>query len=330
MVWKPNGNLGFTKSAGGTTFTSWVPGANGQYQNDPGALNIEFDIPIAPADQSQGKAVLRVWGVGLQMIGQAANLNLQNFRLLGGMKAGLPLANPAQAGLLVQGQIFQGFGNWAGLNQTLDLIVYPAGTGTNANISFNWPKGTQLSSALARTLAQAFPQYKPRISISQNLALATTEAGTYSTLAAFGEYLSDLTVRIGTPIYGETYPGVAITIRGNTIVASDGTVQTPPIQLAFQDLIGQPTWIGPTEITFRTVLRADIPLLSFIKFPLGILTPYALTSPEAAVPYTPARSKSVFQGSFFVNEIHHFANFRQADGDSWVSVFKAIAVGVPP
>src|ERR1700744_2285715 len=96
LVWKPaptgasgSNALGFTKSPGGSTFTSWVNGAN-----DPGALNVEFDVITYPFNTPQGSSSIRVHGVGLGMIAQASNLNGQNIRLSAGMKKGLPLATP--------------------------------------------------------------------------------------------------------------------------------------------------------------------------------------------------------------------------------------------
>ena len=128
-------------------------------QTLPGALNIEFDLPVYSFDAFEGQQFIRVWGVGLQMLGQAANLNGQNFQLYAGMQKGLPLANPAQAGLIAQGQVFQAFGNWEGVNQTLDLIINPglAGPGQTQNIAWNWTANTSLSGALSTTLNQAFP-----------------------------------------------------------------------------------------------------------------------------------------------------------------------------
>jgi hypothetical protein len=70
---------------------------------DPGALNIEFDCPIAAEATPNGSAWLRVWGIPLSMIAQSTNYSGQTIQLFGGMSAGLPLANPAQQGILAQG-----------------------------------------------------------------------------------------------------------------------------------------------------------------------------------------------------------------------------------
>lgn len=319
QVWKPSNTAnGFTKSAGGSTFTSFVNG-----QTLPGALNIEFDFPVFPMNQPQGQSWIRVWGVGLGMIGQAANLNGANFQLSAGMQKGLPLANPAQAGLIMQGTIFQAYGNWQGVNQTLELICNPGAAGVGKDIQWNWPANTSLASAIAASLTQAFPGYKQSINIA-SLILPSTEPAHYNNIWNFGAYLTELTQVIGAQIYGQNYSGVQLKIVGNTIYAYDSTITQTPIQLAFQDLVGQPTWIDPATVNLKTVLRSDIAVGTAIKFPPGITSPFALTSQAAAVPNAPASSKTAFQGVFTVNEAHHFGNFRQADANSWVTTFNAV------
>jgi hypothetical protein len=335
FVWKPSPKgSGFTKSPGDSTFTTWVKGPSGQMQTDPGAMNIEFDFPIFAYNQSQGRQWLRVWGVGLPMIGQAANLNGANITLAAGMKPGLPLATAAagQAGVIMQGVVFQAYGNWEGTNQTLELVCNPSADNVT-NISWNWIAGTQLLSALQAALNQAFPAstYKTNVNISPYLVLPSTEPGHYKNLYQFASYLNEISQSAGASLYGDSYPGVQLTVVGNTINVFDGKGPTPAkvVQLVFQDLIGQPTWISPTQISFKTVLRSDIAVGMEVQFPLGINAPYALTSAAAATPGAPASSKTAFQGNFFVNEVHHYANLRQPDAESWNSTYTATPVGLP-
>ena len=323
QVWTPNSTTGaLSKGSGPSTFTSFVHG-----QTIPGALNVEFDLPVTPWHTPQGGSIIRVWGVGLQMIGQAANLNGSNFQLYAGMQKGLPLANPAQAGLIAQGSVYQAFGNWQGPNQTLDLICNPSGIAPTNGISWQWSPGQTLATALQVTLTQAFPTYKQNINISSSLQPpnGAVQSGSYDTLDAFAQYLNELTQDLGAQVTGNPdYSGVQIAIDGMTIQVYDDTAPQKTVQLDFQDLIGQPTWIGPATITFKTVLRADINVGDQIKFPTGVVLPYALTSSAAAAPGAPARAKSVFQGTFVVNEVHHYANFRQPDADSWNTTFTAV------
>jgi hypothetical protein len=294
---------------------------------DPGALNVEFEATVTPEDTPQGGTLVRVHGVGLAMIGQTANLNGQNFQLFAGMGKGLPLANPAQAGLVMQGVVYQCYGNWEGTDQSLDLIVNPGGRRPENGISFNWQPGTTLAQALATTLQQAFPQYTQKINITPlHPPWGAPQYGGYENLTSFATFIRELTRPLGAAqTDNDAYPGVRIALRANAIYVYDAPVRT--IQLNFQDLIGQPTWLSAVSIGFKTVLRADIQPGDLVKFPAGIFAPYALTSPTAAVPNAPARSKSAFQGDFFINELHYFANFRQPQAESWNSSYVATIVG---
>jgi hypothetical protein len=317
--------LNFVESPGGSTFTSY---ANGKTL--PGALNVEFDIPAAPFNTPQGAAIIRVWGIGLPMIGQASSLNGVNLTLSAGMKKGLPLANrsPSQNGLILQASVYQAFGNWQGTNQTLDMICYPLAAQAKQDILLNWPAGMPLSTALTNTFTQAFGKYQmtPKVTIA-NLTQTSDGSGHYDTLSQLADYIAERSTIIGQANYGEDYSGVLITIAGNTIYAFDSQQARTPIALNFTDLIGQPTWIEPGVINFKTVLRADLAIGSQILFPTrGIVAPYVLTSVNAAVPGAAAASKTVFQGAFEIREVHHFANYRQPEADAWNTTFSAVPV----
>jgi hypothetical protein len=307
------------------TFTSH-PNGN-QQPPDPGALNIEFEASVKPADTPAGGTLIRVHGVGLQMLSQSSNLNGQDFALYGGMGKGLPLANPAQAGLIAKGTVFQAFGNWEGTDQSLDLVINPGGLHPEDSVNFAWNPGTTLADALATTFAQAFPDYQPSIKITSfQPPKNAAQAGSYASLNSFARYLRELTQPLGAQLTrNKNYPGVRIGIRGSSIYAYDSPAKT--IALNFQDLIGQPTWMSAVSISFKTVLRADIWPGDLMTFPKGIFTPYALTSPSAAVPNAPASSKVAFQGSFFVTEVDYFANFRDPDARAWNTSFVATVVG---
>jgi hypothetical protein len=303
---------------------------------DPGALNIEFDAPIYAWNQSQGRQWIRIYGVGLPMISQSSNLNGANFQLSAGMQAGLPLATAAkgQAGVILQGVVFQGFANWQGTLQTLELVVNPSADSVG-NIGFNWPAGTPLSQAIQVTCAQAFSppnsltKYTPNVNIGSNLVRADTQGGIYPNLYAFAGYLNEISKKTGASVYGDSYPGVMVTITGNTINFYDmkGDAKPKVIELAFQDLIGQPTWINAAQVSFSTVLRSDISPGMIVQFPPGLNTPFVLTSAAAATGTlnAPASDKTSFQGKFFINDCHHNATFRQCDAESWNTTYTASA-----
>jgi hypothetical protein len=322
LAYVPQGD-GFVKKSATTTFGSLLNG----YTN-PAALQIEFDLASCPLGQFQGYAGIKVTGVGLGMISQAANLNGANFALNAGMARGLPLANPAQAGLIAQGTIYQAYGNWEGTAQTLELICYSGSVATGQNVSFAWKKGQSIQTAIKALLQQAFPTYTAVFNISQNLIAQSDQPGIYSSLQNVADMIQQQSQHLGQPHYGPNYNGVTITVSGNSIFVFDGQGSQAVVskQLAFQDLIGQPTWLEPFKITFKTVLRGDLHVTDTISFPVGVSQPYALTAQSAAQPNTPASNRTAFQGEFQITEIHHFANFRQAPAESWNTTFVATPV----
>jgi hypothetical protein len=309
-LWVPQGfqSLGLTSS-----FTSYVGG-----KTLAAALNVEIDAPVtnfADPRNDQGGAYVRVWGIGLQDIAQANNLSGYNVVVQAGMQKGLPLANPSQAGVIISGYIFQPFGNWIGLDQTLDLIVY-AGVSpgpTPPNIIHKWTKGTQLSSAIQQTLATAYPGITPNINISPDLVLDQDDVGFYNNLEEYAQYVRSASIAIK----GKSYPGVSITINQNTFNVFDGTSAKTPIPIAFQDLIGQPTWIESPNIQFKTVMRADLHVGDTVQLP----TKAIFTTTQQSL--SQFRQNSAFSGIVTIKSIHHYGNFRQADAASWASVYEA-------
>jgi hypothetical protein len=329
-------NQGFTRGAGPTFYSLYQRPFSSQLLPDPGALDIEFDIPVSQLGKPQGTFRIKVRGVGLQCLGQASNLAGAGFMLKAGMSAGLPLANPAQAGVIARGIVLQSWGNWEGTNMSLDMLVVPGVPGSTTdnvferNLSFFWPAGSSLYDAIDAALQAALPEFRRQIFIDPNLTLPNDECGWYATPTAWASYLLGVTQPLGKKLLGFSYPGVEIVVTGDVIYVFDGTAGGPAsilTQLEFTDLIGQPTWISATAVSFSTVLRADIGVGNKIRFPEGIVPPYALTSPAAAVPggMVPARSKSIFQGDFLVREVHHFGHFREPSGDSWATAFVATA-----
>lgn len=314
---------------------SSVPGTDSTYtsyannRSLPGALQIELDIPLRAYATPMGAALVRIWGITLQEISAATQLNptrdaegtflYKSVAIYGGLQKGLPLANPNQIGLLVQGSIFQAFGNAIGTDRTLDLIIYPD-FGTNAtpkNIVLDWKANTPLRQAVENTLKTAFPKIKRQINISDDLVLNSDQPGYYNTLEQFSAFIKQASVSI---VGGGTYQGVDIFLNNGTFYVFDGTTQTTPKQIAFQDLIGQPTWIEGLNIQFKTAMRGDITVGDFVKMP-----PAQVTTTSSA-PSSSVNLKSTFEGNFQVSEVRHVGNFRQPTAESWVTVFNAYPV----
>lgn len=345
-VTKKGGGLYVPSSFNGLALTTtWPSQVNGQPLS--AALNIELDVPVYPFAQPRQSSYLRVWGISFSEMQNAGQLNGAGIVVKAGMQKGLPLANPAQSGVIINGTIFQCFGNWRGTDMTLDMMLAPS-TGTNdapVDLGFSWPANTPIGGSggpLFQTLTKAFPApYTVQVAISSDIVFPNIQTGKYKTLPDFAIMLRKLTLGsqfagIAT-LGGGKYPGIDISIRDNIILAYDNTVDhggntfANPKQIAFQDLVGQPTWITPQSINFSCVMRSDIQVGDYVQMPVsatgqGLQTPFVLTAPGAAFPGTAAANKSAFTGKFYILEAHHWGNFRALDAGAWVTTYDAAFV----
>ena len=340
IITKADGTPYRFKSLGNIPLTSLLPSGSQNPmtgQANPAALNVEFDMTASVFDAPDNNPWLRVWGLGLADIGSAANLTGLNVAVYGGMSKGLPLANPAQAGLLIKGQILAAWGNWIGTDQTVDM-VFSAGVGVGgpdapANFPFFWAAGTPLKAAIAQTLSTALPGLTQDINISPSLVLNYDVSGYYQSASQFADFIKELSVGIPVPgggtideISGGGYSGVKIVTNGQAARVFDGTTPTAASgigQVAYQDLIGQPTWIAGGTISMKTILRADIHVGDTITIPPSLVTTASLAAAQFNAGL--AKSKTTFSGEFLVNQVHHYGNFRQADAASWATVFQLAA-----
>jgi hypothetical protein len=325
----------------GITSETYTSFANGQ--NLTSALNVEIQAVVKGyAVPVTGAAWVRIWGISIEEMSQGNNLNGMDIVVRAGMQRGLPLANPAQNGVILQGRIFQAYGNWEGTTQTLDLILIPdvGNKKFPKNFTFNWKKKTALADAIKVTLQAALPSFKTQIAISPQLVLSNDEKAVFLSLPAFARYLSKISnlkqFQGIKPLSGGTWSGITVAQRGNIIVVFDGTKDysansyANPKQILFQDLMGQPTWRNPTSIDVRCVMRADINVGDFIRLPEQLASPFVLTSQGQAFPNTPATNALTFKGVFGIKSLYHFGNFRQADGPSWVTSYEAFFITAPP
>ena len=302
----------------GLTFCSQVNGAD-----DPGALLVEMDIPVAMQHmpEADAGAYCKIWGVPLSLISQTANFTGQSIQIFGGMSDGLPLDNPSQQGLLVQGQIFPALGNWIGVDLTIDFFIKPAvGSSTqptgNAPVVHQHLAGSPMSGAIQSSLSAAFPWATPMINISPNLVQAFDETGISQTLSQYAKTVYERSLSI---MNSSSYPGVQMAVNGNTINVFDGTQQQSGPTINFTDLVGQPTWIGPGTIQFKTVMRGDINIGDTVTLP-----PSLATTSTAGFNYSNSQTTSlVFSGQVTIQKMRHVGNFRQPRWESWVTTFDA-------
>jgi hypothetical protein len=322
----------------------WSSIVNGQ--NDPGALDIEFDITVSAQAISQGS--LTIYGVTQGDISQATYLTGGRVQLWAGFTEGLPLANnqvPHQ-GLIADGQIYPAYGNWTGNELCLSMIIKngdPAGPGGPTdvkNIIHNLPQGSPLSSAIQNALQNAFPNSQFLMNIKDSLVLNAPDQGFYQGMEQYMNYIKSLSHSIaGTPSTNG-YQGVQILPVGyGKYVVTDFSKTGNTINLQYEDLIGQPTWVGENKISVKTVLRADLNAAWSTGNNVSITLPenllVNLTAGQALMLNPPGSILGsnqyehgnilLFTGAWQVTSLRHMGHYRQTSGTDWVTVIEANA-----
>ena len=316
---------------GGQKWTSHPDGPGSP--PDPCAQQVEIDIMEAPAAVASVGSSVRIWGIPIQQIGQAFDLNRKQLTVRGGMGRGLPLANPGQAGVLARGTIVQAFGNWVGTDMTLDLVLSAptqgsgiAGAETPDKLPLNWRAGQELGDAINGALSTAYGGYSINVGVRKGLVLPYDQIGYYFTLGQFSQFVKSASK----DIVGPGYPGIDISTHDQEIRVHDGTSggsegsSGNAKKIDFKDLIGQPTWLNPQQISVTCVMRSDIRNGDNVTLPDTIVT----ISPNSTSAFTTlagARQGSIFKGSFYVQTVRHVGNFRQPDGRSWTTILNCSA-----
>ncbi len=305
----------------GNTVKEWTSHPNGQF--DPGAHNVMLDFLVMNYDINGGGQTITIEGPALQDLQQAQQFTGLTVTVRGGMQAGLPLANPQQAGVLTVGSIFQSFGNWHGTEMTLDFVLMPSSftLQTPGSIILDWKAGTPLSQPLTQTLNQAFPNYPVVMNISDQLVMPGDVPGYYKTL----EQLSAVLYARTQGFLGPTYQGVRIAIQAGQIIVWDNDSPPAPVQINFQDLVGQPTWIDVNVMQAAFVMRADLTIGSTILMPQGMINAPGFVQTSANSMPSNLKYQSTFQGVFTITEMRHIGNFRDPNGQSWVTVANCVA-----
>ena len=316
---------GSTTPSLSATFTNMYGG-----KWDPGAPMIDLDIQASSMDQAFGlAATVTIWGVSLKQIAQASNFNGSSIIIRAGMQNGLPLATAAvnnnQQGIILTGQVFSAFGNYIGVNQSLILQCSVTGLLTQANpgnIVFNWTKGQQMGIAIYNTLHAAYPNavIQGYQSISQKLVQGQDEPSTYDTINQFSTYITNKSQAI----IGGSYSGVSIYPNGLGFQVFDNSNTTAPVTaIKFQDMIGQITWLGINQVSFSTVLRADLTVGSNVSFP-PVASFQTTTTTNS---YAAFRNSATFSGTWIIQYVRHVGNNRAPDATGWISTYQAYAVG---
>lgn len=351
----------------GCTWTSYIEGGSGPAgsgimggRSIPGALNIEFDASVSPFGLPKGPATwLRVWGIAKEEISSAADFFGYQCVLYAGFRRGLPLAKPEQSQApIMSGWIIQSFANWKMTEISLDLAIttgaFVATMSQPANLVFNWLPKTRLADAIRATLTSAFPTMKPQIGISDQLVQNAPYWGYYPTLDQFAKQINLISLQTkfrGIPTKdGSSYTGVkiqalpdgSIQVSDNSVtIGAQNTVPSPnqPVAIApqpgqvvkrilYQDIIGQPTWVDTGVIQVQCPMRTDILPNDLVQLPQALAqTAQIPRATQGRQPFGNARTKTTFDGTFYVRDVRHVGSFRSNNKDAWITIFNLLLTG---
>lgn len=326
----------------GQPIKAWTTFFDGTQIQNPNAQDVEFDLMSYDFANPMGDSSLTVWGVSLQDIGEnfrfgptaagefgigSQATNGFNIVIKGGMGGGLPLENPAQAGPIFAGNIWQAWGNWVGTDMNIGFICKgaPFTLIQPGNFSFYLPTGGSLASAIQTTLqtATASMQPQPQIVISINdtaYNFPDAEVGVFSTMQGFAQRIQ----RITSPL---NPPGVSIVASGGRILVSDGSYQPKRVQINFTDLVGQPTWTGQYQVQIVVVMRGDISVNDQVVMPSGYMAAPGLNV-SLPTSYASYRNSPQFNGPYWVKAVRHVGRFRDPDGTAWITILQCVPVNV--
>jgi hypothetical protein len=127
---------------------------------------------------------------------------------------------------------------------------------------------------------------------------------------------------------------VLIALQANTISVTDGTTQTKPKQIQFNDLVGQPTYSQPYTVQCTCVMRYDIGVGDYVTLPLALGTIQSGSNSQFfnVAPgniYSTQKSSGIFSGTFLVVAVRHVGNSRGPDATAWVTTLDMILQSPP-
>lgn len=291
------------------------------------ALRVDLEVYQQEFHQAGQNSYVRIYGINYKDIDRFSDLNpklplddANNYAgivVKGGMSKGLPLAKPAQQGILVDGVIGQAFANWVGNEITLDLVILPRIGSPNApvNLPLNWIKGQTLEAAVRQALAIGYKNTKISGNFSPDLKYPEDQPAIYYDLEELATYVYNTSKKI---IPRNDYQGATITYTADGFLLSDGTTQKAAKKIEYTDFIGNVTWIDIATIQAKLVMRGDLTINDRVQFPEKFPQTTVVNS------FSQFRNKISQPGEFQINQIRHVGSSRQPSADSWVTIINCL------
>jgi hypothetical protein len=291
------------------------------------ALRVDLDIFQQMYHQAGLNSYVRIYGINYKDIAEFTNLNpilplnnANNFATItvrAGMSKGLPLAKPAQQGILVTGFIGQAFANWVGNEITLDLIIIPriGSPSSPVNLPFVWNQGQTLEAAVRQCLQVGYQGTPILGNYSPDLVYPENQPAQYYDLENLATYVYNTSKQIKPQ---NDYQGATITYTADGFLLSDGTTKPAAKKIEYTDFIGNVTWLDVGTIQAKLVMRGDLTINDRVQFPATFPQTNLVNS------FSQFRNKVSQPGEFTINQIRHVGSSRQPSADSWVTIINCL------
>jgi hypothetical protein len=272
-------------------------------------LHIEASFPITPGASPAGEATIKIFNVPLSMFSRASDFQGKSIYIRGGMDRGLPLANPEQRGLLLQGQIFFASGTREGKACYLSFTIFAQNNPRTEpkNLTISWYKGEPIDNAIKNTMTNA-GYARTETKISENTKAQRDTHACFSTIRQFSDWLK----KLGIECHYKT--------AENNYVFTDKSQdsKSSPKEISIFDFLGQPTWLGPGLAAIKVVLRGDIQPDQYIE----IKDPQL--SQQAGIVNAPITQENRlgFKGVFDVVAVTHYMNYYDLAAENWCTVLQ--------
>lgn len=298
------------------------PFASKEAKNGAG-LQITFDLPVIACDLNVagGSVVLR--GVPVTMLHSCVNYYQARIELYAGWQKGLPLVNPEQYGMILNGEVINAWANWQGTDQSLNFSVNPSvvyGIGKEpVKIAVSGRKGERLDVVLMRALKAAFPAKKIITGIDTGLFLMEDlNAVEYKSMGELAWSLKRV----------DGWSAIEVSVQPDRIIVFDRTYQGSAKTVAGTELIGQPTWIDQNTVSFKVPLRHDLAVSDIVSLPRALTTgdTGALTLNSAKARNKKFWDTPLFSGNFQLIAVRHLGDFRNQSADGWCTVCEAVGL----
>ena len=294
----------------------------GELGDNYSCLQLDLDIYQAPYHAPAPFGTVTLYGVSFENLKQSNYLPGALIQVFVGMTAGLPFANPDQAGLIVEGIILQSFGNWQGTNVALSLVIASGkiDPSDDINLPLTLKKGDNLTQAVTEALRTGYIGSIVTGSFSDNLVAVQDEFAIYTNLKSLSSWANSASKLINT---SPEYYGASIvpTPKGFTLFDSNIPVINNTL-INYTDIIGSVSWLNVATISVKVVMRADLEVGNYISLPF--LAPLVNTAT-----FGQYRNQLAFNGVFLITQLRHQGSSRQTNADSWVTVINAVSIKDP-